>query len=143
MDAKNFEVIDKFHQYVQPSVNKSLTEFCTNLTGISQEQVNDQPHLQQTLNNFNEWINKNGEPGKFIFITCGDWDLKKMLPGQASYFNISLPGYFNEWINVKVAFEEVTGCRAKSMMNMLAKLGLAHLGRHHSGIGRTQNFDHS
>ena len=136
MDAKNFEIIDKFHQYVQPSVNKNLTDFCTQLTGIAQEQVNNQPDLQQTLKNFDEWVNMNIGLGKFIFITCGDWDLKKMLPGQVRHFNLSLAGYFSEWINVKEALEEVTDCKAKSMINMLARLGLAHTGRHHSGIGR-------
>jgi len=136
LDAKNFEIIDKFHQYVQPIASKNLTNFCKQLTGISQDQINGQPDLKQTLKSFDEWISNKCVQGKFIFITCGDWDLKKMLPGQAEYFKLSLPDYFNEWINIKFAFKEVTGCKAFSLSDMLEKLGLTHTGRHHSGIGR-------
>ncbi len=31
LNGRTFEIEDTFHQYVQPTVHKQLTEFCTNV----------------------------------------------------------------------------------------------------------------
>lgn len=36
VDATTFDVTDKFHEYVRPVYNPKLTDFCTQLTGITQ-----------------------------------------------------------------------------------------------------------
>lgn len=37
----------------------------------------------------------------FAFVTCGDWDLKTMLPNQCRTSKCSKPKYFSQWINIK------------------------------------------
>ncbi|CAJ0569069.1 unnamed protein product, partial [Mesorhabditis spiculigera] len=39
---------------------------------------------------------------RFIFVTCGDWDLQLQLPREAAHKNIITPSYFAEWINDRV-----------------------------------------
>jgi hypothetical protein len=59
-----------------------------------------------------DWIKKNddlkldeaGNAKNFTFLTCGDWDLKTMLPSQCRHFNLAYPNYFKKWINVKKVF---------------------------------------
>lgn len=76
---------------------------------------------------FDEWLRKsdglkigeNGEPINFIFVTCGDWDLLKMLPSQCKYFNITYANYFRKWINLKKSYCELTGTFPKGMVTML------------------------
>ena len=46
-------------------------------------------------------INEKNEAENFIFLTCGDWDLKKMLPSQCDYLNLNCQNYFKKWINLK------------------------------------------
>lgn len=36
---------EKFHQYVLPTYNPKLTAFCTQLTGINQKMVENQPSI--------------------------------------------------------------------------------------------------
>lgn len=35
VDARSFNVVAKFHMYVQPKVNKTLTHFCTQVCALS------------------------------------------------------------------------------------------------------------
>lgn len=53
-------VVDEFHEYVQPSENRTLTEFCTELTGIEQGTVDAAQPLITVMNNFNEWLSGHG-----------------------------------------------------------------------------------
>jgi ERI1 exoribonuclease 3 len=79
-----------------------------------------------------------GEALNFIFLTCGDWDLKSMLPAQTSYFNLTYPRYLKQWINVKKAYATFKNRKSqpKGMTCMLDELQLPLIGRHHSGIGK-------
>lgn len=47
---------------------------------------------------------KRGFPNT-CFLTCGDWDLLRMLPRQVALSKVSLPNYMKTWINVKVPFK--------------------------------------
>lgn len=127
--------------------------------------VDGQPHLEETLELFDKWVQKENlhicgiskksdsinqsidqsmdqsiDKKKAIFVTCGDWDLKVMLPGQCEYFKIQKPLYFNHWINVKKEFFKVTRRYPKGMVDMLATCAIEHKGRHHSGIDDVKNI---
>lgn len=143
VNGKTFAIDDRFHQYVQPEVHKELTQFCTELTGIIQDQVDGRPHIKETLQSFHEWMKSQNllNPNvSSVFVTCGDWDLKTMLPHQCKYFNIDIPDYFKKWINIKKPFCDVTGTYTKGMMPMLDMLNIRHEGRLHSGIDDCLNI---
>jgi len=143
VNSRTLQVESQFHQYVHPEVYPELSPFCTELTGIIQEQVDGQPDLKTTLTMVDKWMTDENllKPEvRSIFVTCGDWDLQTMLPSQCKYFKIEAPLYFNKWINIKKPFCEVTGTYPKGMMPMLQTLGLKHVGRHHSGIDDCRNI---
>lgn len=143
VNASSLETESVFHTYVLPVAHPKLTPFCTQLTGITQDQVDGQPTLPEALKNFHAWMEANGllDPSvTFSFVTCGDWDLKTMLPRQCGHFNIPTANYFHRWINIKVAFQKLTGKKAKGMISMLDYFGLSLDGRHHSGIDDSRNI---
>ncbi|XP_033738007.1 ERI1 exoribonuclease 3-like isoform X1 [Pecten maximus] len=131
-----------FHQYVQPRVHNHLSHFCTNLTGIIQEMVDGQDHIEDVLKKYDKWMEEKllSKGHTFTFVTCGDWDLKTMLPSQCDYFNIKKPGYFNQWINIKKEYAAATSKYPKGMLAMLDGLSLRLEGRHHSGIDDSKNI---
>uniref|UniRef100_A0A8D1PSJ6 ERI1 exoribonuclease family member 3 n=1 Tax=Sus scrofa TaxID=9823 RepID=A0A8D1PSJ6_PIG len=111
LNGRTMEIESTFHMYVQPVVHPQLTPFCTELTGIIQAMVDGQPSLQQVLERVDEWMAKEGllDPNvKSIFVTCGDWDLKVMLPGQCQYLGLPVADYFKQWINLKKVLLEPT-----------------------------------
>ncbi|XP_034506960.1 ERI1 exoribonuclease 3 isoform X2 [Ailuropoda melanoleuca] len=138
LNGRTMEIESTFHMYVQPVVHPQLTPFCTELTGIIQAMVDGQPSLQQVLERVDEWMAKEGllDPNvKSIFVTCGDWDLKVMLPGQCQYLGLPVADYFKQWINLKKAYSFAMGCWPKNgLLDMNKGLSLQHIGRPHSGI---------
>ncbi|XP_075566868.1 ERI1 exoribonuclease 3 isoform X4 [Pelecanus crispus] len=114
------------------------------LTGIIQGMVDGQPSLQQVLERVDEWMAKEGllDPSvKSIFVTCGDWDLKVMLPGQCQYLGLPVADYFKQWINLKKAYSFAMGSWPKNgLLDMNKGLNLQHIGRPHSGIDDCKNI---
>ncbi|XP_032302317.1 ERI1 exoribonuclease 3 isoform X1 [Coturnix japonica] len=144
LNGRTMEIESTFHMYVQPVVHPQLTPFCTELTGIIQGMVDGQPSLQQVLERVDEWMAKEGllDPSvKSIFVTCGDWDLKVMLPGQCQYLGLPVADYFKQWINLKKAYSFAMGSWPKNgLLDMNKGLNLQHIGRPHSGIGCSKCF---
>ncbi|CAH8665447.1 unnamed protein product [Dicrocoelium dendriticum] len=133
----------EFHVYVQPQVHPELTDFCTELTGIIQDMVENQPTLAQALKLFDNYLMKENlktDGSLFAFVTCGDWDLKSMLPSQCDNLRIPVPSYFRRWINLKLVFTEVMGMFPVSLYHMMSTLRLPHRGRLHSGIDDARNI---
>lgn len=144
VNGRSFQVESTFHQYVQPRVHRELSSFCTELTGIIQDMVDEQPFLEEVLEKFHQWMCSEGLLGppekRVAFVTFGDWDLQKMLPSQCSYFKIPVPEYLTSWINLKKAFVEATGHWPKTLPETLEYCRLEQVGRHHSGIDDCRNI---
>ncbi|XP_069837304.1 ERI1 exoribonuclease 3 isoform X1 [Dendropsophus ebraccatus] len=144
LNGRTMEIESTFHTYVQPVVHPQLTPFCTELTGIIQEMVDGQPTLSQVLERVDEWMAKEGllDPSvKSIFVTCGDWDLKLMLPGQCEYLGLQVADYFKQWINLKKAYSFAIGTWPKNgLLDMNKGMSLQHIGRPHSGIDDCRNI---
>ena len=106
--------------------------------------VTNQPTLDFVLKNFHDWLKSERlleENVRFIFVTCGDWDLGTMLRKQCQHFRLERQKYFDHWINIKRSFNQVTGQGGRTgMMEMLNHLKIPHQGRHHSGIDDCRNI---
>ena len=65
--------------------------------------VQDEAPLSVVLGDFHQWlISENLLNKKFAFVTCGDWDLKTLLPRQCIHTGLGIPAYFKSWINIKM-----------------------------------------
>lgn len=137
LNAHTLEVDHTFHYYVKPEVVPSLSEFCTKLTGITQEMVSGQDVIGNILDKFHEFLLSTDLISKrWVFVTCGDWDLNTCLPKEAGFKKLSLKEYFSSWINIKTLVPMFKG----GMMAMLKQFEIEHSGRHHSGIDDVTNI---
>lgn len=143
IDVSKGEIVPEmiFHTYLQPE-HHELTEFCTELTGITPEMVSTGVSLQKALEMFDEHIAKFGlEDEDFVVVTCGNWDLQTCLRKEANYKKINLRPCFRRFINIKDVFSKCTGGPRKiGMPGMLKFLGLELEGKHHSGIDDSKNI---
>lgn len=130
--VKDEEIIDQIQIYVKPTV--PITEFCTELTGISNETVAEAPDFKTALKMYSTWLSQYlGQP--FTFITDGAWDLDTCLPNQCKLSGIKIPGFFREPpINIKKLFKSHTHQRYTNIKSMLDYYGLEMHGRLHSGL---------
>jgi len=136
-------IVDAHESFVRPVFHPTLSEFCTSLTSIRQEQVEGAPVFPDALETHQAWLASHGlleREGAFAFVTCGDWDLRSMLPRQCAASRIPIPQVYRRWINVKTIFTRTLKKRAGSMPEMLGALGLELEGRHHRGIDDCRNI---
>ncbi|XP_056320425.1 ERI1 exoribonuclease 2, partial [Danio aesculapii] len=62
-------VESEFHSYVQPQERPVLSAFCTELTGITQDQVDSAPPLHIVLSLFSRWLRSLQEERGVVFLT--------------------------------------------------------------------------
>ena len=139
VDAQTLERVDEFRTYVRPERNPKLTQFCTELTGILQEQVDAAPVWTEALKQAQKWLRKRSY-GRCLLVTCGDWDLRQMMPAQCKLHGEAVPADFLHWLNIKILFEQVTGKRKTGMAGMLTELEMTLDGRHHCGLDDCRNI---
>jgi len=72
VNSSNYEIESVFHTFVRPTVNPLLKPFCTQLTGIVQDDLIDAPTFPEALRLFELWMrNENlplsSRPGPLLF----------------------------------------------------------------------------
>jgi len=150
VEARTGRTVGVFHHYVRPQVHPVLSPFCTGLTGIAQETVEAGVELAEAMKLHWQWLLDHGlnpadpvgAPGKrFVYVTCGDWDLKTALPAELTRIGVQqAPLSMRRWVNVKKGFAATYNTKARGMAGMLRTLGLELEGRHHSGIDDCHNI---
>ena len=80
VDSASGTVVAEFRSLVKPTERPKLTEFCTGLTTITQEQVDAAPELPEVLADFDRWLTAHGIETRrdATPVFCGDWDLGKV-----------------------------------------------------------------
>ncbi|KAI0721254.1 exonuclease RNase T and DNA polymerase III [Cerioporus squamosus] len=152
-DIEQDKVKAIFHEYVRPVRHPVLTRFCTDLTGIEQSTVDAADPFPTVWERYQEFLREHGilqEPESVAYLTCGDWDLKTMLPMQLRLSGIqvgldpstgALAAPYNRWINVKKSFQRLYGLKnPRGMAGMLRNAHMQLEGRHHSGIDDCKNI---
>ncbi|WWC92713.1 uncharacterized protein L201_007672 [Kwoniella dendrophila CBS 6074] len=106
--------VDQFRSYVRPTWSPILTDFCKDLTGITQETVDKSPTFPQMLKEFEKWLHKwdlIDDKGlkEALWVTDGPWDLRDFIPKQLHITPPSpFPTYFHgPYLNLKFAVQSV------------------------------------
>jgi ERI1 exoribonuclease 3 len=138
VDCRTRKVVDRIEQFIRPAFNPTVSPFCHKLTTITQEQVNGGITLAEALRAHQKFM---AQYPNSIYVTCGDWDLKTMLPQDAARNKIRLPPSYSRWINIKHVFmKEYSWKKNTGMPGMLAACGLTLEGTHHRGIDDCVNI---
>ncbi|XP_051661718.1 ERI1 exoribonuclease 2 isoform X2 [Manacus candei] len=142
--------------YVQPQEHPLLSEFCTELTGITQDQVDKGVPLNICLSQFMKWIQKIQKEKKIIFspdtesnfsseakactfVTWTDWDLGVCLQYECKRKQLRKPDILNSWIDLKATYRAFYNRKPKGLNGALQDLGIAFVGREHSGLDDSRN----
>lgn len=130
-------LIDEFSTFVRPVQNPVLTDFCTKLTTITQDQVDNGPTFCDAMTALDFWLN-----GRSIgWASWGRFDCKLLLNQQQRYgesFSFTkLPH-----INIKDAWRRSTRpkhSRTTDLYQALAFHGLEFEGIPHRALTDAQN----
>jgi inhibitor of KinA sporulation pathway (predicted exonuclease) len=139
--GRTVQLVSEFHQYVRPTLHPQLSAFCTELTGIEQPTVDAANTIEVVYAEHTDWLVQHVPVGsKFLFATCGNWDLATQLPREMINKHMKLKCYYRTFVNVKTEYEQFYKRKARSMDDMFSFLQLDFVGRLHSGIDDTRNI---
>jgi len=145
-DDLKARIIAEFQKYIRPAHNPTLTSFCKKLTGISQDQIDSGTSFEVALSAHRAWLTEqlgcHPSTENVTIVTCGDWDIKSMLPRQCFLTRMKVPEYLTRVCNIKIIAQELWGekKRPSGMVKMLTRLRLPLIGREHSGIDDCRNI---
>ena len=151
LDTVENRVMSVFHTFVRPRKNSTLTPYCIELTGISQDQVDQSEDFVAVYRHFKAWMKQYGlcaaPTGNTAFITDGPWDLRDFLRKQCELSGIHPISWFNQWVNLRRAFRYFYFLRRNlpvidpiNLDSMLEYLGWPFEGHKHSGLDDSFNI---
>lgn len=123
---------DEFQTFVRPVLHPTLTAFCTELTSITQDQVQHAPMLRKALDALRRWL-----PQPVTLASWGAYD-RNQFRRESQRKRITLP-WDQQHLNVKEAFAKRVGQRM-GVGQALRRLGLRFEGTPHRGIDDARNI---
>uniref|UniRef100_A0ACD5V176 Uncharacterized protein n=1 Tax=Avena sativa TaxID=4498 RepID=A0ACD5V176_AVESA len=148
VDGATGRMESAFRGYVRPKHHPVLTQFCRDLTGIRQEDVDGGVDLEDALWLHDAWLKAatvgTGARAKkgsgLAVVTWGDWDCRTMLESECRFKGIAKPPYFNRWINLRVPFEATLGGGGRTnLQEAVWPAGLEWEGRLHYELDDARN----
>lgn len=132
---QNGELIDKFSKFAKPLLFPKLSKFCTDLTSITQEDIDNAEPLKDILKEFIEW--KGDDP----LISWGFYDKSQLikdlllndlenLVGELD-LHYNLKHFYSKWNLIK---------RGVGMKKALNREKIDLVGTHHRGIDDAINI---
>lgn len=136
VEADNYQVVNEFQSFVRPVRHPKLTAFCTDLTSIHQQDVDNAPVFQDAITSFKTWLY---QYSNFVFCSWGDYDVKQ-LRQDCDFHKVPYP-ISAPHLNVKRLMAERQQLSKKPGLGEAVRLaGLEFSGTHHRGIDDARNI---
>lgn len=135
------KVVSKFQLFVKPTLHPQVTEFCTKLTGIKQEDVDPAKDFKGSISDFDKWIvDVQKEHNIEYWGSWGAFDLHSFARNRAVN-NMSKKTLIETipHINLKNFFTEKTGKRM-GVGRALGRLGMKFEGNAHRALDDVLNI---
>ena len=129
------EITNKESFYVKPTTS-IVTPFCTELTGITAQQVADAPSFTDVMRQLKKHHEHHGVK---LWLSQGNYDRRKLM-SQCEAEGAVYPFDDHEWINIKtIARHRLDKKNRLGLKSLLEDLNLPLEGRQHSGADDANN----
>jgi inhibitor of KinA sporulation pathway (predicted exonuclease) len=133
---RTFEVESEFQSFVRPVRHPELTEFCTELTGITQGDVAAAPLFRHALEAMKEWLYAFDDS---LFCSWGDYDRNQVLQ-DCGFHRVAYP-FRSGHLNLKAEFSRALDRKKKlGIVEAVRFLGMEFEGSHHRGLDDARNI---
>lgn len=132
---KFLESVNTFNVFIKPYLNPKLSDFCMELTTITQKDVDSAEYFPGAISKFQKWIGS----GNYLLCSWGDYDKKQFVN------DCILHGLDYVWtedhFNLKKDFSRIRGMKKEiGMKKALDILNIPLDGTHHRGIDDAINI---
>ncbi|MCP4438660.1 MAG: exonuclease domain-containing protein [Aureispira sp.] len=130
-------IIGEFCEFIKPILNPQLSDFCKNLTTITQADIDTADTYNIVIKRFKKWINQ-AEP--FVLCSWGFYD-RRQFEKDCKLHKLDKTWLSNH-ISLKHQYAELTNLRKPIGMNeALRREGFKLEGTHHRGIDDARNIE--
>ena len=136
LDSRYLEIESEFQSFVKPVRHPVLTDFCTSLTSIRQEDVDQSDEFPLVARAFSEWLHRFPD---HVFCSWGDYD-RKQIEQDCRFHEVPYPMSL-EHRNVKKEFSRYLGTSTRfGIGGALRRLGIERTGIAHRAIDDVHNI---
>lgn len=121
------EILSTFRSFVRPQNQPMLSDFCKQLTGIRQREIDRAESFAHVLKAFQAWLNH----PFWTWASWGDFD-RTLLERELE--RVGEDPIFAEHLNLKAIAKEAWGLKKTGMKEVLRQKGLAPIGTHHRAL---------
>jgi 3'-5' exoribonuclease 1 len=138
VDRATLAIVDEFQSFIKPQRHPVLTDFCKELTSITQTQVDTAPTFPDAIELWQVWLK---QFDRTIFGSWGDYD-RKQFQQDSKYHRIDLPyPVSSNHVNLKERFSIAQKLTKRyGMAQALNLAGIELVGTHHRGIDDARNI---
>jgi len=131
------QIISEFDSFVHPELHPLLSDYCTGLTSIRQQDVDKAEYLPSVIGKFRKWINLEHE--EYLLCSWGFYDKKQLI------IDCTLHNLEYEWIKKHISLKH----QHAKITNQSKPLGLGNAldfekikfeGTAHRGIDDAKNI---
>jgi 3'-5' exoribonuclease 1 len=135
VDSKTLVIHSEFQRFVRPVRHPALTEYCTDLTGITQATVDSAPSFTIAFEGFLQEMVVNRD---IIFGSWGGYD-RRQLRRDCMFHGLQYPEF--DSIDLSIEYTRHAGLvRRASMARALSSVDIPMQGHQHSGIDDARNL---
>lgn len=136
---ENGEEDGSYQSFVRPKHHPNLSNFCMNLTSITQIDVNRAGFFPDVIEDFKEWFDFYDEEEEYRLCSWGAFD-KKALERDCRLHGLD-PDWCEHHINLKQQYASFKGLRKEiGLKSAVEREGFEFEGTHHRAISDAENL---
>ncbi|WP_429076783.1 exonuclease domain-containing protein [Aeromonas veronii] len=132
----DFTIIDSFQRFIKPLRTPVLTNFCKQLTGITQAEVDKADIFYNVASDFFEWCWNIDEP--IAWASWGMYDFHQLNQDCEHYF-LDNELLLIQHLNLKNLYGDAANGRRRGLKNAALEQGSKFQGRHHRALDDALN----
>lgn len=136
VDLNSRQEVSRFNEFIKPVRHPKITSFCTQLTSITQADVDNAKSLKEVMCAMAQWLHP--YRGSYVMGSWGNYDRNHII-SDCKYFDVDNPIEACH-INLKAAFAKKQKIKRCGLERALSYVGLGFNGRHHRGIDDAHNI---
>jgi inhibitor of KinA sporulation pathway (predicted exonuclease) len=138
-DRRSMSVVSEFNTLVKPTRNPVLSEFCKELTTITQNKVCEAPVFTEAFGSFVEWYESFSPlENTTLLSSWGNFDKNQFLR-DCAFHGVKYP-FGVRHLNIKEYFSWAHNRkRQQGIIKALCSIGMSFEGTHHRGIDDARN----
>lgn len=133
---ENLNIIGEFDEFVKPTINPILSDFCKELTHIKQEDVDKANTLNTVMSKFEKWCGND-----CYLCSWGFYDKKQIKKEiKLKYYRGNIEKLLQNHISIKHQFGDIKKIRPCGTQKALNMLKLKFEGTQHRAIDDVRNI---